>query len=418
MEQKRWCSLHNHTVYSIKDAMATPLDYVKRVHEWNNKNGEYFLGFVATEHGYFNNPVKVYEACNDKNVNNGKTLKPIYGVELYHSLVDSSTEEKNIKYHMPIIAKTQEGLTNLYEIASYAGLHMIEGKSKNFPRTDLNNIREFGKGIIGLSGCLGGYIPKLLLQGRYNEAKELAIILNDSFDEFYLELQANDMPEQKIVNADLLRIHRETDVGIVITCDSHYVYKEDKIAHDILVKIAYGKDGFDDYAHFQTPDEIQKYCIDNDIPLYAMDNTVKIYESCNVELKPKDKKGLMPEFTVPKGYSDDTFLEEIAFKGLFERIKEQGFIDTKDRVKRLRYELDVVKMQGFSSYFLILWDWVKYCRQNNIIIGPGRGSAAGSLLAYCLKITNIDPITHGLMFERFLNPERKSAPDYKYYIIF
>lgn len=400
MNIRKWASLHNHTIYSIKDAIATPLEYAKKIHDFNNEHGEYFVGFVATEHGYFNNPVKVYDACNNANINKGKTLKPVYGMETYHSINDSSVEDPKIRYHMPIYAKTQEGLINLYEIASYAGLNMVEGKSKNFPRTDISNFKQYGKGIIALTGCIGGYIPQLLLQGKYNEAKENALMFKEIFDDFYLELQSNELTEQKIINADLLRLSQDTGIDIVITGDSHYVDKNDKKAHDVLIKIAYGKDGFDDYAHFQTPIEIQQFCIDNNIPLEAMDNTVKIFHSCNVELKSKDEKGLMPEFKVTNGYTDDTFLEEIAYNGLFERIKEQGFINVKERVKRLRYELDIVKMQGFSSYFLILWDWIRYCRSNNIIIGPGRGSAGGSLLAYSLRITNVDPITHGLIFER------------------
>lgn len=393
MIQRKWVSLHNHTVYSIKDAIATPHDYAKRLHEWNDEHGEYFIGFVCTEHGYFNSPVKAYNAFNDKNIN-GKTIKPVYGVELYHSVED--TKETNIKerYHLPIIAKTQEGLTNLYEISSYAGLNAITTGIKTYPRADINFLKTHGKGIIALSGCVGGYIPQLILNGKQNEAKEAIKIFKEIFDDFYLEIQPMEFAEQVIVNQELLKLSKETNTGLVITCDAHYVYKEDRIAHNVLCEISYNKkkktkdefnendletsnSGFSDYAHFRTPDEIQKYCINNNIPLSAMDNTVKIWQECNVELKPKNEKGLMPEFKVPKGYTDDTYLEKISYLGLFERIKEQGHINVKERVDRLRYELDVIKMQGFSSYFLIVWAWVNFCRTNNILIGPGRGSAAG-----------------------------------------
>lgn len=427
MTQRAWVSLHNHTIYSIKDAIATPHEYAKKLHEWNNKHGEYFLGFICSEHGYFNSIVKSYNAFNDKNLNNGKTIKALYGVEMYHSIGDTKDADKKERYHIPLIAKTQEGLSNLYEIASYGGLNAVVTSVKTYPRADIENLKEFGKGIIALSGCVGGYIPQLLLNGEYKKAKEVALFFKEIFDDFYLEIQPMEFALQNIVNQDLMKLSKDTNIGLVITCDSHYVDKEDRTAHNVLFKMSYGnrkKDetndkeqdssssGLTDYAHFRTPDEIQKYCIDNNIPLEAMDNTVKIYNECNVDLKPKDEKGLMPSFKkIPKGYTDDSYLEKLAFIGLFERIHEQFHIDVKNRVDRMRHELDVVKLQGFSSYFLILWAWIKFCRKRSILIGPGRGSAAGSVLAYSLRITNCDPIRHDLMFERFLNPERKEFPD-------
>lgn len=443
-----WASLHNHTIYSVNDALAKPKQYVEKIHSFNYENGnDYFVGMAICEHGNLSSILKNREACLteiqlDKN-KEPKKLKPVYGIEIYHSFYNTQTDSKfnstkqrklekenntkiderttDQRFHLVLLAKDNEGNYNMTKICSHAGLNSYTAY-KTYNRTDISFMRENGKGVIALSACLGGYIPQLLLNGEYDRAKEVALEFKSIFEHFYLEIQANEIPEQLILNPLLIKLSQETDIGLVITCDSHYVNREDKETHDILYSISQLSDdkknkeirikGLPDYAHFQTPLEIEKYCIDWGIPLSAMDNTVDIFHMCNVDFKPTDVKTFMPKFNVPKGYTEETYLEYLTYSGLYKNIQNKSITDDLEvRLKRLKYELSVVNNAGFAGYFLIVSDFVKKCKENGILVGPGRGSAAGSIIAYILGITNIDPIKYNLLYERFMNPERTSFPD-------
>ena len=347
-------------------------------------------------------------------VNKGKTLHPIYGNEIYH--IDTYANKEKLKsderYHLVLLAKNQKGLENLFAITTEAGIHKVKGKTKDFQLVEEQFLDTHGEGIICLSACLGGKIAKLIVAGKYDEAKKLAWHFNGIFEEFYLEIQPHDMlPEQVLVNNALLQMHKETGIPLVITSDSHYVRKEDKEYHDILKEIDHMK-GFVTNSYMWTPDELIDWCNKNGVPLEAIENTAKIADSCVADITPTDPKGLMPSFPCPPGYTEDSYLIKLTNEGMLHRFKVNKKIkDIRPYISRMNYELSIITQMGFSGYFLILWDWFKWCKQNDVLLGPGRGSAAGSVVAYFLDITKIDPIEHGLMFERFLNPQRIEEPD-------
>lgn len=412
----RYAPLHNHTVYSIKDAIAKPKDYVKFIHEYNSKNNEHeMVALAITEHGNTFSLYKHHAACNEEYGEEKKKLKAIYGNEVYH--IDDLSKSKgctgNDRYHLVLLAKNEEGLKNLYKITTHAGLNKVK-KTKEFQLTTLDFIKEHGKGLIGLSACVSGKIGQLILKGEYEKAKQLAIDLNNSLDEFYLEIQPHDnFPEQMLINDALLCINSETNIPLVITSDSHYVTKEDKKYHDLMKDIDHSNH-FTTQNHMWTVEELIDWCNEYEIPLEAIENTAKVADKCTADITPTDEKGLMPDFNCPKGYTQDSYLIKLANDGLRDKIAKNKNInkDIDTYIKRLLYELDVITQMGFSGYFLILWDWLKWCKENDVLFGPGRGSAAGSIVAYCLGITRRDPIKNGLIFERFLNPERKEFPDY------
>lgn len=425
----RYASLHNHSVYSIKDAIAKPIDYVKFIHEYNEKNKDHeIVTFAISEHGNLFSMVEYHLACTTplKNDKNNKTLKPIYANEIYH--IDDLDNEDLSKLtwedynHLVLIAKTQEGLNNLIKITTHSGLNQTRKgtNKKDFQITDEKFLRSHGKGIIALSACVGGKLSKIIQTGDINKAKKWATEMSNIFDEFYLEIQPHEIPKQLLTNSGLLQIHKDLGLPLVITSDSHYILQSDKKYHTILKEIdfSYASKGtnfnyaFDTENHFWTPEELIKWCNENDIPLEAIENTVKIAESCNVNIKPKDTRGLMPDFTCPNGYDEQTYLNKLAVEGLKNKfINNKDIIDIREYIVRLNYELDIINQMKFSGYFLILWDWFKWCKENQITLGPGRGSAAGSLVAYTLNITKVDPIKNGLIMERFLNPERLEFPD-------
>lgn len=382
--------LHGHTEYSEKDAMAKAEKLVAKAKRCGMK------ALAVTEHGNMHSLVKNYLACNDKEVD-GTTIKYIPGCELYYT--ENRDDNDDNRYHLVGLAKDNEGLVNLYQLVSDAGLHKLPGKTKDYPRTDDKHIAMFGKGIIGLSACMGGIIPKLILNGKYDEAKKKALYFNSVFEEFYLEVQPHELQEQLIVNAELVKMSQETGIPLVITGDYHYVEKSDKKFHDILMQMGYHKPYTVD-AHFMIPQEIQDYCIKHNIPLDAMRNTVKIADSINVDPKPKDERGLMPTFPCPAGYTEESYLRKLTMDGLMELIPKKKIKNSKLYIAQTLYELDIICSMGFAGYFLILWDWFEWCRNNRILMGKGRGSAAGSIVSYALKITTIDPIKNGYYFER------------------
>lgn len=401
MAVKRIAYLHNHTVKSVKDAIASINDYNKKIKEFQSQGIE-ITGFAITEHSNMYSYIDHY-------IHTSENAKAIIGNEIYHCIDRNNADDKE-RFHMVLLASNDIGLKNLITITSDAGLHKVHGKTKDFDRTEDKILKDNGKGIIALSGCLAGIIPSLILNGKYEEAKEKALFYNSIFDEFYLEVQPHDIPEQLLVNKDLVKIANETGLKLVITTDSHYANKEDKKYHDLLKKIDH-LNPFTVDAYLKSYDELVKYCNDNSIPLSAIENTNIIAEKCTTNPLPKDSKGLLPDYPVPRGYTEETYLREIALEGLYDNISMHGYKDVQTRLEQLNYELDVICTSGFSGYFLILWDWFKWCKENDILLGPGRGSAAGSIVCYSLGITHIDPIANDFIFERFMNLERISWPD-------
>ena len=280
------------------------------------------------------------------------------------------------------------------------------------PRVDIDALKQHSEGIICLSACLAGDVSNALLNRNYKKAKEIAITYNEIFGQgnFFLELQDHNLSEQKEVNASLVKLSKELNIPLVATNDIHYVDKKDAKAHDVLLCIQMGKTlndpsrmrfGSEEF-YLKSREEMEElfpYAIE------ALDNTVKIAERCNVEF---DFNTIhLPNYEVPEGYTTSKYLEELCYKGLYERYENPS----EEILERLKYELGVINKMGYVEYFLITWDFINFAKENNIMVGPGRGSAAGSIVAYTLRITDIDPIKYNLLFERFLNPERVSMPD-------
>lgn len=415
----RYATLHNHTTYSIKDAIATPKDYVNFIHKYNEAQSEHeMVGLAITEHGVFFQAVAHSEACLTprKNDKLKKTVKPIFGNEIYHvdnlqTSVITSAADLN---HLVLLAKNDIGYKNLCRISTHSGLNKRKPSTrsrKEFQITDLEFLKTHGEGIIALSACYAGKLGQLITKDRMDEAKEFVKLMERTFDEFYLEIQPHDnFEEQMNINYKLLEINKELGTKLVITSDSHYVLREDKQYHDVMKRID-GMDGFTTHNHMWTPDELIAWCNTYGFPLECIENTAIIADSCDVDIRPKDPRGLMPEFPCPQGYNPQSYLKKLTFEGLLKRYSLNNDIDMKKYTYRLIRELEVINNANFSSYFIILWDWIAYCKEAKIPIGPGRGSAAGSLVAYCLWITNLDPIKNDLYFDRFLNEERLEAPD-------
>lgn len=413
----RYAALHNHSSYSIKDALPRPAEYVRRILEYNHQQSEHeIVALAITEHSNMYSLIESHLACVTPQKGGeikGKTLKPIYGNEIYHvdTYVGKEKFTSKDRYHLVLLAKDQEGLENLFAITTEGGMNKVKGKSKDFQLVEEKYLDDHGKGIIALSGCVGGKVAQHVIAGNYEEAKRLALHFNDIFDEFYLELQPHEFPDQLLVNEAFLRMSKETGIPLVITSDSHYVYKEDKKYHDIMKQIDF-LPPFTTESHMWTPDELITWCNANGVPLEAIENTAKIADKCTADITPKDTKGLMPDYPCPDGHTENSYLIKVANEGLRHRfIVNKNIRDLKKYTRRLNYELSIITQMGFASYFLILWDWFKYCKANDILLGPGRGSGAGSLVAYVLDITKIDPIKNGLVFERFLNPFRIEEPD-------
>lgn len=401
--------LHCHTIYSIQDAMPRPKDYVKAIYEYNKNSTAYHcLGFADTDHGMIGGFVKHYEACKSEKKPEMR-CKAIYGCEIYmcHDVDHNPNGER---YHLVLLAEDNEGLKNLYQIVSHAGRHTIKGRIKDFPVTDLDFLKTHGKGITCLTACVAGIVPSLIINGKENEAIDMILELNSYFSHMYLEVQPLDFPEQLLVNEAMVRLSKKLGVKLVMTTDTHYIQKDDKKYHDILKNISH-QQPFTTDNHLYTPEEMEDYCKANGIPLECISNTAEVANNCNVELKPKDHNALLPKFPCPNGYDEASYLRKLAFEKLFEKIPEKGIKETNRYIEQMLYELDIICSMGFAGYFLILWDWFKWCRENGILCGPGRGSAAGSLVSYVLNITKVDPVKNKFIFERFLNPERYEFPD-------
>ncbi len=393
--------LHVHTEYSLLDGSNKISECVARVKE---------LGMdscAITDHGVMYGVIDFYKAAK------AAGIKPILGCEVYVAPGSRFDKEAGASgedryYHLVLLAENDLGYHNLMKIVSRG---FTEGYYYK-PRVDLDLLREYHEGIIALSACLAGEVPKYIERGMYEEAKEAALRYRDIFGEgnFFLELQDHGLEEQQTVNQAILRISQETQIPLVATNDVHYTYAEDEKPHDVLLCIQTGKKLADeDRMRY----EGGQYYIKSEEEMRALfpyaqealDNTRKIADRCNVEITFGETK--LPKYDVPDGLTSWEYLNQLCHAGL-----EKRYPDADESIKeRLEYELSVIRSMGFIDYFLIVWDYVNFAKRQGIAVGPGRGSAAGSLVAYCLEITNIDPIKYQLLFERFLNPERVSMPD-------
>lgn len=398
---QKFVHLHTHTEYSLLDGANRIKDLIKRTKELGMDS------VAITDHGAMYGVVDFYKEA----IKNG--IKPILGCEVYTAKRSRYNKEAGLDSdpgHLILLAKNNFGYKNLMKIVS---IGFIEGFYYR-PRIDMEVLKEYGKGLVALSGCLSGDIPKSILNGNYQEAKEIALKYKNIFEEdsFYLELQSNGIEEQNIVNSQLIKLSNETNIPLIATNDAHYLKKEDAKAHEILLCIQTGKNINDkdrmrfstDDFYLKSPKEMME--IFKNIP-EAISNTVKVADMCNVELEFGELH--LPHFEVPEGKDSFEYLKKLCYGGLKKLYKSKW--QEKEIIKRLEYELCVIEQMGYVDYFLIVGDFIRYAKDNNIIVGPGRGSAAGSLVSYCLDITTIDPIKYNLLFERFLNPERVSMPD-------
>ena len=392
--------LHVHTEYSLLDGSNKINEYVSRVKELGMKSA------AITDHGVMFGCIDFYKAAK------AAGIKPILGCEVYvapGSRFDKEVgKEEDRYYHLVLLAETQEGYQNLIKIVSYGFVDGFYYK----PRVDMELLEKYHEGIIALSACLAGEVARNLARGFYEEGKEAALRYEKIFGRgnFFLELQDHGIPEQSQVNHELIRMSRETGIELVATNDVHYTYSSDAEAHDILLCVQTGKSLKDENRmryeggqyYVKSEEEMRRlfpYAPE------AIENTGKIAERCNVEIEFGVTK--LPRFDVPAGYTAWEYLNKLCFEGLDKR-----YTDNKEELRnRLNYELGVIKDMGYVDYFLIVWDFIRYAREQGIIVGPGRGSAAGSLVSYTLGITKLDPIKYDLLFERFLNPERVSMPD-------
>ena len=392
--------LHVHTEYSLLDGSNKINEYVSRVKELGMKSA------AITDHGVMFGCIDFYKAAK------AAGIKPILGCEVYVAPGSRFDKEKGKEedryYHLVLLAETQEGYQNLIKIVSYGFVDGFYYK----PRVDMELLEQYHEGIIALSACLAGEVARNLARGFYEEGKEAALRYEKIFGKgnFFLELQDHGIPEQRQVNHELIRMSRETGIELVATNDVHYTYSSDAEAHDILLCVQTGKSLKDENRmryeggqyYVKSEEEMRRlfpYAPE------AIENTGKIAERCNVEIEFGVTK--LPKFDVPDGYTAWEYLNKLCFEGLDKR-----YTDNKEELKkRLNYELGVIKDMGYVDYFLIVWDFIRYAREHGIMVGPGRGSAAGSLVSYTLGITKLDPIKYDLLFERFLNPERVSMPD-------
>ena len=392
--------LHVHTEYSLLDGSNKIKEYVDRVKALGMDSA------AITDHGVMYGVIDFYRAARAAGIN------PILGCEVYvapGSRFDREAGSGDDRYyHLVLLAENNQGYSNLMKIVSKG---FVEGFYYK-PRVDLSLLEKYHEGIIALSACLAGEVARFLTRGMYEDAKKAALRYQDIFGKgnFFLELQDHGIPEQQNVNQQLLKMHRETGIELVATNDVHYTLAEDAQPHDVLLCLQTGKKLADEdrmryeggQYYVKSPEEMERlfpYAPE------ALENTHKIAQRCHVEIEFGVTK--LPKFDVPEGYTSREYLNELCFRGLEERYQPV----TEELKERLNYELSTIRNMGYVDYFLIVWDFIKYARDHDIMVGPGRGSAAGSLVAYTLGITQLDPIRYDLLFERFLNPERVSMPD-------
>ena len=391
--------LHVHTVYSLLDGASKIPALVSRAKELGMDS------IAITDHGVMYGAIDFYRACKAEGIH------PVIGCEVYvarRTRFDKMHEFDTESRHLVLLCQNEEGYRNLSYMVSQA---YVEGFYIK-PRIDLELLRAHSGGLIALSACLAGEIPKRILNGDYDGARDYALEMQRIFGEgnFYLELQNHGLREQAQVNSALLRMHKETGIPLVCTNDAHYLRREDAESHDVLLCIQTGKTVDDENRMRYEPQRFYLRSTEEMAALFpdypeAIENTGKIAERCNLEFT--FGKYHLPEFKLPAGYDSLTYLRELCDKGFAERYGDEH----PEYRKQLEYEIDMIDKMGFTDYFLIVSDFVRYAKSVGIPVGPGRGSAAGSMVSYCLSITDIDPMKYDLYFERFLNPERVSMPD-------
>ena len=393
-----FCHLHVHTQYSLLDGAARIKDLMARAKEMGMTH------IAMTDHGVMYGTVEFYKEAK------AAGLTPVLGCEVYvakQNMHDRQGRADREYSHLVLLAENQKGYQNLVHLVS---LGWLEGYYYK-PRIDYDTLAQYAEGLIGLSACLSGDIPRLLMQGDDQGAKQLAQRLSDIFgpEHFYLELQEHGIPVQKEVNAQIIRIARETGLPLVATNDVHYINQEDAAVQDVLICIQTGR--FLDEENRMKMDSDQMYlksgaemeALFSHVP-EALENTQKIAERCHVELDFETQH--LPQFPLPEGETNVGLLRRQAEEGFARRYGENPEIK-----KQLQFELNVIEQMGYVDYFLVVWDYIRFAKEQGIAVGPGRGSAAGSVVAYCLGITDVDPIKYNLFFERFLNPERITMPD-------
>lgn len=421
MENKKFCHLHLHTEYSLLDGSGKIKKLVKKAKELGMES------MAITDHGVMYGCVDFYKAAKEEGI------KPILGCEVYvasKSMLIKNVDKDNGTNHLVLLVKNETGYENLMKIVSAASIDGFYYK----PRVDHDYLRDHSEGLIALSACLGGEVQKALLNENYEKAKDIALTYKDIFKEgFYLELQNHGMEEQRKVNELNIKLSKEIGIPLVATNDVHYIEQRDSKSHDILMCIQTGKTVEDPDRRRYPSDQFYLKSADEMYDMFsyvkeALENTIKIADQCNFDYEFHVSK--LPKFPLPTDEDDPyIYLRDTCFKGLLERyrvfddIKNEEYNydkifkmreeneEAKVLIDRLDYELGVINQMGYVDYFLIVWDFIRYSNEQGIPTGPGRGSAAGSIVAFTLGITKIDPIKYSLLFERFLNPERVSMPD-------
>lgn len=392
--------LHVHTEYSLLDGAGRVERLVERAKSLGMKS------VAITDHGVMYGVVDFYKKAKSHGI------KPIIGCEVYvaaRTMKDRDPKLDSNQYHLVLLAKNEQGYNNLIKLVS---MGFTEGFYYK-PRVDIEVLRQHSEGLVALSACIAGEVSTLLLNGNYERAKEAAYRYRDIFGEenFYLEVQDHGLQEQTLINQEMVRLSRETGIPLVATNDVHYVDRDDSRAHDILLCIQTGKT-VDDSARMKFSGEefyLKSHEEMHELFKYipeAIENTNKVADMCNMDFVFGQVH--LPAFDVPEGHTSDTYIRHLCYEGLKDKYPEI----TEEIRERAEYELSVITKMGYADYYLIVWDYVKYAKDHGIMVGPGRGSGAGSLVAYGLGITNIDPLKYNLIFERFLNPERISMPDF------
>ena len=397
--EENFVHLHVHTEYSLLDGASRIDTLVQKAKQLN------MPAIAITDHGSMYGVIDFYKSAKKHGI------KPIIGCEVYiapKSRHEKSAIEGESSYHLVLLAENQIGYQNLIALVSKAYSEGFYYK----PRIDKELLKEYNEGLICLSACIAGEIPQLLLKGNKEKAEVVVQEYLDIFgkDNFFIEIQDHGLPEQKTTNPILIELANKYQIGLVATNDLHYINKDDSEFHDVLLCIQTGKTVEDEYRmrfpnnqfYLKSTEEMKllfgKY-------QEALSNTVKIAQRCNVDFVFGHLH--LPEFPMPADKTDNEYLRQLCQERILKRFKTDN-----DEIRdRLDFELQVIAKMGYASYFLIVWDFINYAKENNIAVGPGRGSAAGSIVAFLLGITNIDPLKYGLLFERFLNPERVTMPD-------
>ena len=402
-QNKDFVFLHTHSHFSLLDGLGKPEKIIERAKSYGCE------AVAIADHGAMYGAIDFYKEAKSAGI------KPVIGVEAYiapRTLKDKSTKQDGSPYHLCLFAKDLDGYRNLMKLVSIAHLQGYYYK----PRIDKKTLKKYAKGLIGSSACLVGEIPRHILSKDYEGAKKALLEYQDIFgkDDFYLEIQDHpQIPEQKVANDGVIKLAGETGAALIVTCDSHYVDKEDREAHDVLVCVQTGRTVDDEkrmiYSgdfSLRDPQELAKAFAKTP---EALTNTKKLADKCNLEIP--FAENLLPQYKLPKGETPDSRLRQMCEEGIKARYGKLTAEQKKSLEERLTYELETISKMGFASYFLIVADYTKWAKQQGIMVGPGRGSAAGALVAYLTEITNVDPIRYGLLFERFLNPDRLEMPD-------